>query len=39
MLLMVARPRTYRLDPGGGFDVVPIDTPFAYVTFAALLVH
>ena len=34
-----AVPRTYKLDPGGGFTKVPMETPFPYATFPALLVH
>ena len=36
---ILAVPRTYKLDPDGGLTRVPIETPFEYVTFPALLVH
>ena len=36
---MLAVPRTYRFEPGGGFEMIPIDTPFWYATFPSMLVH
>jgi hypothetical protein len=38
-VVMLAVPRTYRFDPTGGAFRVPIDTPAAYATFPANVVH
>jgi hypothetical protein len=39
MFEIVAVPRTRRLEPVGGAERVPIDTPFWNATFPATLVH
>jgi hypothetical protein len=38
-VVTLAVPRTYRFEPTGGAERVPMDTPFAYATLPATVAH